>query len=99
MTSAAAAAMFHPRSPAMLVGVAVPASTAIGQQLPQRTEQLPRRVRRLVAIALLDRVAHQLPQVLPVGIGMLDQQVGERDVAVGQPSLLIDQLTVGGTQA
>ena len=56
---------------------------AVGrQQFAHFAEQLPVRARGLVATAFLVRVAHQLAQLLPVGIGMSGQQFGHRHVAV-----------------
>ena len=55
---------------------------ALRFQRLERAEQFAERARRLVALAFLVRIAHQLAQVLAVGIGMRSQQLGHLGIAV-----------------
>ena len=48
-----------------------------GQQIADLAEQFPVRARRTVATALLERVAHQLAQLLAVGVRMFAEPIRE----------------------
>src|SRR3546814_18762763 len=56
-------------------------SRLLREHLAQEPEQLAERMRRLVALALVERVAHQLAQLLAVGRRVRFDQLRERGVA------------------
>src|SRR5690606_32705725 len=61
------------------VGAIVAFGRAV-QQVPDLPEQFPERPRRPVAVAFLDCIARQLPQLLPVGLREFAQQLRQRAV-------------------
>ena len=66
------------------VGQGIRIDGRVGEQFAQGPEQFPRGMRWLGTRAFVDRVAGQLPQVLSVGVRALQQQPGQRDVALVQ---------------
>src|SRR3546814_5055393 len=62
-------------------------SRLLREHLAQEPEQLAERMRRLVALALVERVAHQLAQLLAVGRRVRFDQLRERGVAFLEQAL------------